>query len=190
MGIAVYAEPQYGRYPGAYPSGYPTGYPTGYPMGYPASFIPGFRKYPAVAQKPQPASPNGRIFFLESTVFTTSTSTSSITCTYSTAALAACTGRKRRGILIDEEKETIAPSEVLSIIPTEEAKLEDLREKPDGLQDEKRDVEPSHFLTLADGGRLFFNIQYVTSTSTAPTSTTVSSLVTCAPSTGTIYGTC
>merc|ERR1711911_419221 len=135
MGIAVYAEPQYGRYPGAYPSGYPTGYPTGYPMGYPASFIPGFRKYPAVARKPQPASPNGRIFFLESTVFTTSTSTSSITCTYSTAALAACTGRKRRGILIDEEKETIAPSGVLSIIPTEEAKLEDLREKPDVLQD-------------------------------------------------------
>lgn len=117
--VIVYAEPRYGGYPTGYPFGYPTGYPTGYPahypIGYPTSyrtpFIPGFRQYPPAPQKPQSFSPNGRIFFLESTVYVTTTSLSLVTCTYSTAALSSC--RKRRNILLGDDEEFIAPSEVV-----------------------------------------------------------------------------
>ena len=114
---AVYAEPQYGGHPGRFPGGYPYGYPFGYPTGYRTPYIPRFREYPTVAQRPEQTPSNGRIFFLESTVFVTTTTTSSITCTYSSAALAACAGRKRRGILFDGDEEFIAPTQVIGYFP-------------------------------------------------------------------------
>ena len=78
------------------------------------------RNYPAAALARPPGVPqNARLFFGATWVVTSSTiSTSTIfsVCTYSTAAIAACpSGRRRRGLLQDEEEQfgvAIAPSSV------------------------------------------------------------------------------
>merc|ERR1712071_445048 len=66
--------------------------------------MPSFRGYPAQAYRPQSQSPAPRLYFLESTTFTTTTSVITTNCAYSTAALGACSGRKRRGITADDQE--------------------------------------------------------------------------------------
>merc|ERR1712191_25816 len=48
--------------------------------------MPSFRGYPAQAYRPQFQSPAPRLYFLESTTFTTTTSVITSNCAYSTAA--------------------------------------------------------------------------------------------------------
>merc|ERR1712071_314526 len=65
-----------------------------------------------------------------------STQSVTTTCTYSTAALAACPTRKRRGITADEDdEEVIDASAVESVVPTQAAEITDSREKRQYLAD-------------------------------------------------------
>merc|ERR1712071_212183 len=59
------------------------------------------------------------------------TSYSTVTCTYSSAALAACTTRKRRGITVDddEDQQFIEASPVERVIATQAADMDAVREK-------------------------------------------------------------
>ena len=93
VGVFAEPEPQYGVFR-ASPSAY-------------SPYVPDFRGYPAQAYRPQPQSQAPRILFLQTTIFTTSTQSVTTTCTYSTAALAACPTRKRRGITADEDDEEV-----------------------------------------------------------------------------------
>jgi len=178
--VAVFAEPQFRNYPAQY-------------FRQPA----GLRPYQAPQYQYDYAAPqdiNSRILFLETTIFTTTTSISVKSCRYSTAVLAACPTRKRRSVLLaGEDEEEFAPTVVLSVTPTQEATAEQVREK---RQSNLRQVEPanieSSFVPRADiipvvlptGGRLFLNINTITSTTTSTITNTASTLVTCAPLTG------
>merc|ERR1712071_504269 len=132
-------------------------------------------------------------------IFTTSTQSVTTTCTYSTAALAACPTRKRRGITADEDdEEVIDASAVESVVPTQAAEITDSREKRQYLADYDVNaaLQSSYYFDPQNAGsvevgKLFFGgIQTVTSTSTTMTTVKSSSLVTCAPAAGTPYGTC
>jgi len=167
---------------------------------YPAVYAPIFRNYhPDVLQAISPDGP-ARILFLETTTFTTVTVTSTRNCRYSTAGLTAC--RRRRSV--EEDPEFIAPSAVLSVIPTQEASMDDVRDKrqlrmggyfpyiSDYIEPSIDMIQPGAggYLPFQEEGRLFFRMQTVTSTSTLTVTNVQSTLVTCAPLTGFLYSQC
>jgi len=154
--------------------------------------MPSFRGYPAQAYRPQFQSPAPRLYFLESTTFTTTTSVITSNCAYSTAALGACSGRKRRGITADDEEFAIDAAPIQRVMATQVAEMDDVRHKrqflredlsydPSAIASSQYYDEPkvTHYLNVKDGGRFLFNIQIATSTVTSFTVVKVSTLVTC-----------
>jgi len=177
--LVVYGEPQFRRYLAPYP--------------------PIFRDYPDALQPANLENP-ARFIFIETTSYTTVVVTSTRNCRYSTAVLAAC--RRRRSV--EEDAYAIAPSAVTSVIPTQEASLDDARDKRHLNVGEFYPYEPEYiqssidlmeqgtpgFVPYRDEARLFFRIQTVTSTSSLVVTNVQSTLVTCAPLTGFLYSAC
>merc|ERR1712071_693323 len=97
---------------------------------------PSFRGYPAQAYRPQFQSPAARLFFLESTIFTTTISVATTNCAYSTAALGACSGRKRRGITADDQEFAIDAAPIQRVMATQVAEMDDVRQKRQFLRED------------------------------------------------------
>merc|ERR1712071_724571 len=151
-----------------------------------------FPRLPRPGLSPQFQSPAARLFFLESTIFTTTISVATTNCAYSTAALGACSGRKRRGITADDQEFAIDAAPIQRVMATQVAEMDDVRQKrqflredfsydPSAIASSHYYEEPkvTHYLNMKDGGRFLFNVRTATSTVTSYSVVTASTLVTC-----------